>query len=95
MVEIIIILAASLLLAWPIGKYMAGIYSGQAHASDRIFLPLENGLYRLLGVNASQGMNWKTYGTAFLFSNLLLLIAAFLLLLFQLKRRSRSKGERG
>jgi K+-transporting ATPase ATPase A chain len=83
MLEITLIVVASLLLAWSLGIYMAGIFSAQPHASDRIFLPIEKTLYRLLGINAARGMNWKTYGSAFLLSNFLLFIAAFLLFLFQ------------
>ena len=83
MLEITLIVVASLMLAWPLGIYMAGIFSAQPHASDRFFLPIEKTLYRLLGINAARGMNWKTYGSAFLLSNFLLFIAAFLLFLFQ------------
>jgi K+-transporting ATPase ATPase A chain len=83
MFEITLIILFSLLLAWPTGFYMAGIFSAQPHASDRIFLPIEKTIYRLLGINAARGMNWRAYGSAFLLSNFLLFIAAFLLFLFQ------------
>ena len=85
MFEVALIFIASLALAWPLGRYMAGIYSGQAHFSDRLFLPMENIIYRLLGVNAGRGMDWKSYGVAFLLSNLVLGVLAFLLMLFQHK----------
>ena len=50
MLEITLLVVASLMLAWPLGIYMAGIFSAQPHASDRFFLPIEKTLYRLLGV---------------------------------------------
>ena len=50
MLEITLIVVASLMLAWPLGIYMAGIFSAQPHASDRFFLPIVTTLYRLLGV---------------------------------------------
>ncbi|WP_337880999.1 potassium-transporting ATPase subunit KdpA [Rheinheimera sp.] len=81
--EILLILTLALLLAWPLGLYMTGIFSGQAHWSDRLFLPLENALFKLLGVNPLQGMNWKQYGVAFLLTNLVLGLIAFVLLLVQ------------
>ncbi|WP_308367112.1 MULTISPECIES: potassium-transporting ATPase subunit KdpA [unclassified Microbulbifer] len=83
MLEMFLILLTALLLAWPLGRYMTGIYSGQPHFSDRLFLPLEKFFYRLLGVGAARGMDWKAYGVAFLLSNLALGAVAYLLLLFQ------------
>jgi K+-transporting ATPase ATPase A chain len=81
--EIMLILTLSLLLAWPLGSYMTGIFSGQAHWSDRLFGPLERGIFKVLGINQQQGMDWKSFGIAFLLSNLLLGVIAFLLLMLQ------------
>lgn len=81
--EILLILTLALLLAWPLGRYMTGVFSGDSHWSDRVFLPLENGLFKLLGVNPQLGMNWKQYGIAFLLTNLVLGVIAFILLLVQ------------
>lgn len=81
--DVMLILALALLLAWPLGAYMTGIFSGQKHWSDKVFGPVENGIFKILGVKASAGMNWKSYGIAFLISNLVLGVIAFLLLMFQ------------
>lgn len=81
--DVMLILALALLLAWPLGAYMTGIFSGQKHWSDKVFGPVENGIFKILGVKASEGMNWKSYGIAFLISNLVLGVIAFLLLMFQ------------
>lgn len=83
MIEIALIFLLALGLAWPLGYYMAGVFSGNPHFSDRVFGPVEGVIYKLIGVNASQGMTWKSYAWAFLFSNLLLGIAAYLILVFQ------------
>lgn len=83
MFEITLIFLLALVLAWPVGRYMAGVYSGTPHFSDRLFSPLEGYIYKLIGVNASQGMTWKGYAWAFLFSNLMLGITAYLILLYQ------------
>lgn len=83
MLEITLIFVLALGLAWPLGHYMAGVFSGNPHASDRVFGPVEGVIYRLIGLNPFQGMTWKGYAWAFLFSNLLLGIAAYLILLFQ------------
>ncbi|KKD01096.1 potassium-transporting ATPase subunit KdpA [Photobacterium halotolerans] len=83
MLDIFIICSLALILAMPLGMYMTGVFSGKPHLSDKIFGPIENGLYRLMGVNQQQGMSWKVYGSAFLLSNLILGILAFLILKFQ------------
>jgi K+-transporting ATPase ATPase A chain len=81
--DVIFILMLALLLAWPLGAYMTGIFSGQRHWSDKVFGPIEHGIFSILGINAQAGMNWKSYGIAFLISNLVLGMIAFLLLMFQ------------
>ncbi|MEH8019039.1 potassium-transporting ATPase subunit KdpA [Rheinheimera muenzenbergensis] len=81
--EVIVIFTLALLLAWPLGRYMTGVFSAGPHWSDKVFLPLESGIFKLLGVKPNQGMNWKSYGIAFLLSNLVLGIIAYLILLFQ------------
>ena len=43
-------LAALLLLAWPLGLYMARVYAGELPVYVRWSRPLENGLYRLAGI---------------------------------------------
>lgn len=60
--EVIVIYAFTLLLAWPLGKYIAGVFSGVRGTAGAVFLPVENGLYRLFGVNPSQPMSWQGYG---------------------------------
>jgi K+-transporting ATPase ATPase A chain len=81
--EIMLILILAMVLAWPLGRYMTGIFSGQNHWSDNVFVPIERGIFKLLGVNPHAGMNWKSYGIAFLISNLVLGVIAFAMLMMQ------------
>ena len=83
MLEVTLILCLSFALAYPLGYYLAGIFSGQAHFSDRVFLPIENVLYRLIGINPQQQLTWQGYVTAFLISNAVLLVLAFTGLMLQ------------
>lgn len=77
------------LLAWPLGHYIARFMRGERTLLD--FLnPVERAFYRLLGVNfgpdgEAQGMDWRGYGKALLFSNLLVGLVAFLIFVFQAK----------
>lgn len=66
-----------LLAAYPLGKYIAKAMQDEKH------LAIERGLYRLMGVNPGQGMNWKTYSLNFLLSNLILATMAYALFLSQ------------
>ena len=77
-------LAALLLLAWPLGLYMARIYSGDLPVYVRWLRPLENGLYRLAGVKPEESMPWLRYALAFLIFNLLGLLVVYALQRLQL-----------
>lgn len=83
MFEVALIFLIALGLAWLLGRYMAGVFSGQPHASDRIFGPVEGLIHRLIGVNPQHGMTWKNYALALLLCNLVLGVVAYLILLFQ------------
>jgi len=77
-------LVALLLLAWPLGLYMARVYNGDLPMFMRWLRPLENGLYRLSGIRPDAGMSWLRYALAFLAFNLLGLLALYLLQRIQL-----------
>jgi len=64
-------LAVLLLLAWPLGLYMARIYRGELPLFVRWLRPVERGLYRLCGIDADQDMHWTRYAFALLVFNLL------------------------
>jgi K+-transporting ATPase ATPase A chain len=77
--QIAFYLIVLLLLAKPLGAFMAGIYSGERTFLDRIFGPVERFVYRLAGVDPAQEMNWKTYAVAMLVFNLFGLLAVYAL----------------
>jgi len=77
-------LAALLLLAWPLGLYMARVYAGDLPIYVRWLRPLENGLYRMAGVKPEEGMAWLRYALAFLIFNLLGLLVVYALQRLQL-----------
>jgi K+-transporting ATPase ATPase A chain len=59
-----------LLLAKPLGAYMAAVYDGRATRARRIGGPLERLVYRAAGINATEDMHWTRYATAMLWFNL-------------------------
>ncbi len=72
----------TLLLAIPFGRYLARMYSGERTVLD-FLQPAERLLYRITGINPAQQMNWKQFLKAMLTINMLWLLYAFVLLLFQ------------
>ena len=70
-VQIVVFLAFLLAAAVPLGAFMARVYSGEAHAAQRVFGPLERAFYRLAGVREDEEMSWKKYAGAVLLFNLL------------------------
>lgn len=83
MTDVILVFAVSFLLAWPLGRYLACVFKGEPTWLDPIFGPIENGFYRLLGIDARRGMTWRGYSRALLFSNLLVGVTAYLTFVLQ------------
>jgi len=73
-----------LLLAKPLGTYMAAVYEGRATRAQRIGGPLERILYRIAGVDAAREMGWIDYALAMLWFNLLGGLAVYALQRLQL-----------
>lgn len=65
--QIALYLGILLLLVKPLGSYMAKVYRGEYNFLLRIEMPL----YRVLGVNPAQEMNWRVYALAMLTFNVL------------------------
>lgn len=70
LVQILLFFALLVVLAVPLGAYMARVYSGEARWAQRLLGPVERGLYRLAGVRAEESMSWKRYAAALLLFNL-------------------------
>lgn len=83
MIEVALLFTVAVLLAWPLGRYMAGVFGQQRHMSDKVFGPVEVLLYRAFGIDENKAMSWKQYGMAFIATNLVLGVIAFLTLKFQ------------
>jgi len=84
LIQIAVYVFALLLLAKPLGSYMARIYEGKFGAATRLLTPIENLIYRVSGVDPAQGMRWTQYALAMLAFNLLGLLAVYALQRLQL-----------
>ncbi|MBD9479240.1 potassium-transporting ATPase subunit KdpA [Pseudoxanthomonas sp. PXM02] len=83
MTEFLLVFALAIALGWPLGRYLAAVMRGAPMRGDRLFGVIERPLYRLLGVDPAQGMGWKGYAIAFLASNLVVGVLAWLVFMTQ------------
>ena len=72
-----------LLLAVPVGFYMARVFNRERTFLDPLLKPIETLTYRIARINPSQEMGWKEYALALLVFNALGFIAVFLIELLQ------------
>ncbi|SPL69334.1 potassium-transporting ATPase subunit KdpA [Acinetobacter stercoris] len=68
MLELILLLLLVIILAYPLGCYLAAIMSQREMKSDLLFNWIEKPIYAALGTHPKQGMNAKTYILSFLLS---------------------------
>jgi K+-transporting ATPase ATPase A chain len=71
--------ALLILLAWPLGSFMARLYEGKGTMLDRVLGPFERWLYRLGGVKPEAEMKWTSYACAMLVFNFLGFLAVYAL----------------
>lgn len=83
MTEILLILLASVALAFPLGLYLARVMRGGPMRGDALFAWVETPLYRVLGVDPARGMSWRGYVGAFLLSNVVIAVLVQAVLMTQ------------
>ncbi|WP_129717364.1 potassium-transporting ATPase subunit KdpA [Pedobacter sp. SYP-B3415] len=72
----------TVLLAIPLGKYLAKVFAGEKVWTD-FLKPLESAIYKLSGINPKEEMNWKQHMKALLTVNLVWLVYGFFVLMNQ------------
>ena len=77
------LLGALLLLAYPLGTFMARVYSGERTFLSPVLAPCESLFYRICGVDRNDEMGWQRYALAMLLFNLMLFLTLLGLLLAQ------------
>jgi K+-transporting ATPase ATPase A chain len=79
---IIVTFLLTVLLAFPLGKYIAKVYSGERTLLD-FLKPAERFIFRICGIDPDKEMNWKDFLKAMLTINMLWLVYAFFMFLYQ------------
>ncbi|NOT50922.1 MAG: potassium-transporting ATPase subunit KdpA [Chitinophagaceae bacterium] len=90
----VLIFLFTLLLAYPLGKYIARVFKGERTFTN-FMNPVERFFFRVCGINPNESMNWKQFLKAMLTINMLWLVYAMLLLIFQHKLPMNPDGNPG
>ncbi|SDJ99819.1 K+-transporting ATPase ATPase A chain [Catalinimonas alkaloidigena] len=72
----------SVVLAWPLGKYLTRVFRGEATWLD-FLAPVERGIFQLAGVDPNRLMDWRQNLKALLGLNAGFFVLAFLALVWQ------------
>jgi len=91
---VIITFLLSVIIAFPLGKYIAKVFKGERTITD-FMNPLERLIFRISGINPAEPMNWKQFLKAMLSINLLWFVYAFFALIFQDKLPLNPDGNPG
>jgi K+-transporting ATPase ATPase A chain len=77
--QIVLFIAAVLLLAQPIGTYLTRVFERRKTFLDPILVPCERLLYRLTGVNPTHEMRWTGYTAAMLVFSAVTMILTYVI----------------
>nr|MBP6215334.1 potassium-transporting ATPase subunit KdpA [Chitinophagaceae bacterium] len=91
---VVITFLITVLLAYPLGKYIAKVFKGERTLTD-FMNPVEKFFFRVCGINPTESMNWKQFLKTMLTINMLWLVYAFFLLIFQHKLPLNPDGNPG
>src|ERR1700737_2220782 len=81
--QMLIVLVLLFLLVRPVGAYMATVFMRKKSVVDRVFDPIDNGIYRLSGVNPNENQRWPAYVKAVLITNFAMWAILFIILELQ------------
>jgi len=78
---VVLMFITMIVLAIPLGKYIANIYSGEKTLLDFIFNPIEKIFFRISGIDVTKQMNWKQHLVALLTINLVWFLLSMVVLM--------------
>ena len=81
--EILITIGVAVVLAWPLGAYLARVWQGERTWLDPIFKPLERLVYAGCGVRPDRSQGWVGYTASLLAFSMASFVAVYLILRFQ------------
>src|SRR4051794_13172343 len=72
-----VLIVVLLVCIHPLGKYMAKVYDRDKAPGDRVFLPVERLIYRILRVNPKREQRWNVYTISLLSFSLVSVLALY------------------
>lgn len=84
----------TLLLAWPLARYIVKVFRGDRTWSD-FMSPVERLFFKISGIDPKEEMDWKQHMKALLTINLVWFVYAFFVLMFQDKLPLNPDGNPG
>jgi K+-transporting ATPase ATPase A chain len=81
--QIALTLALVFAAAFPLGKYMATVFTGGRTFLSPVLGPVERGFYKIAGVDPERGMGWKSYVFALIVLNALHFLILYAILRLQ------------
>ena len=82
-IGVVVIFILSIVLAIPLGSYIAKIYAGERTLLDAIFNPIEKLIFKISGIDPTKEMDWKQHLKALLSVNMVWFFLCFFVLLTQ------------
>ena len=80
---IILMFVLTILLAYPLGKYIASIFEGQRTILDPVLNPIEKFFFQLSKIDSNKEMNWKEHMVALLILNAVWFLLGMIILMNQ------------
>jgi K+-transporting ATPase ATPase A chain len=90
-----VVLGGTLTLAIPFGLYMARMISYEIRPLERTLAIVENGFYKLVGIDANKQMTWREYLFALLLVDGIVAVIFFIMLMVQNILPSSTPGLEG
>lgn len=81
-IQITIVLVLVVILAIPMGRYIASAFSLESTRLDRVFGGIEKSIYKISGIQETD-MKWQQYAKALLLSNLVMFGIGYIIVRFQ------------
>ncbi len=82
--QVTLTLLIALALVVPTGRYLYRVFAGDPALGDRVFLPVERLVYRLIGLkDPGESMGWKDYAAALVLSNAAMALLVYLIFRLQ------------
>ena len=89
---IVVILGTAIALGRLLAPYVSKVFERSPSRLDRILNPVEKAIYRIGGINPSRTMDWKQYAFSLMFLNIVQMVLAFFIFMFQDKLPLNPQG---